>query len=354
MKLKIILILTAIICFTAGLGRSCGTMENTQEPAVDEVKETEVPKRTLTVTASGDCTFATDVNASRELGFVTYAEKYGYSYFLKKVKNIFEEDDLTIVNFEGTLSARGEREAKTFAFRGDPEYVKILTGSSVEAANLANNHSADYGRVSLTDTREILEENGILTCRGEDNVTVTEINGIKVGLVGINYLNDEMRTELEAAVAKAKDEGAELVILSIHWGIEKATEPNREQIEAAHMAIDCGADLVIGTHPHVLQGIEKYRGKYICYSLGNFCFGGNNAPSDRDTALFRQTFTFDGSEIADDDNIEVIPCRICGSGDYNNYQPITAVGETGERIAKKIKGYSDKLNCPELNFRLED
>lgn len=313
--------------------------------------ETAPAVRTLTVTAAGDCTFGTDINADPDLGFDAYAEEYGTDFFFKNVKDIFSEDDLTIINFEGTLSDRGEREDKQFAFRGDPSYVDILTGSSVEAANLANNHSSDYGPESLSDTQKYLTDAGILTCRGEDNVTVADINGVRVGLVGINYLNDQMKTELDAAIQKADELGAEITILSIHWGVEKATEPNEEQIEAAHRAIDLGADLVIGTHPHVLQGVEKYNGKYILYSLGNFSFGGNNAPSDTDTAIFRQTFTINGTEIADDDNYELIPCSITSADGYNNYQPTPAEGSEKERIEEKLSGYSEALGTTNLKFR---
>ncbi len=324
-------------------------------PEKTEITPTPVPTeeivRTITVTATGDCTFATDINASRELGFVSYAEKYGTDWFFDKVRHIFEEDDLTIVNFEGTLSNRGERAIKQFAFRGDPEYVKALSGSSVEAANLANNHSMDYGEVSLEDTKMYLDAEDILHCRGKEDVAFTEINGIKVGLVGINYLNDVMRTELEDAIEKAKDGGAELIILSIHWGIEKATSPTAEQIEVAHKAIDMGVDLVIGTHPHVLEGFEKYKGRYICYSLGNFSFGGNNAPSDMDTAIFRQTFTFKGNELADDDNFEIIPCRISSADGYNNYQPMVAEGAKRDRIISRLTQYTNNLGELELKFR---
>ena len=182
-------------------------------------------------------------------------------------------------------------------------------------------------------------------------MSISEINGIKVGLVGINYLNDQMRTELEESIQKAKDGGAEIIILSIHWGVEKATEPEQDQIDAAHLAIDCGADLVIGTHPHVLQGIEKYNGRYICYSLGNFCFGGNNAPSDMDTALFRQTFTINADGLVDNDDYEIIPCRISGADGYNNYQPIVAEGEEKTQIEDKLIQYSNELGSIDLKFR---
>lgn len=354
MRSRIILTFAAFaLCLTASVLTLAPDSPETEYPTEPAAAVTAAPmsERTLTVTAAGDCTFGTDINADPELGFDAYADRYGTDYFFENVRSIFEEDDLTIINFEGTLSDRGTREDKQFAFRGDPSYVGILTGSSVEAANLANNHSSDYGSVSLADTQQYLSGAGILTCRGKDNVTVTEINGIKVGLVGINYLNDQMKTELDGAINKASELGAEMIILSVHWGVEKAAEPNEEQIEAAHRAIDLGADLVIGTHPHVLQGVEKYKGRYILYSLGNFSFGGNNAPSDMDTAIFRQTFTVTPEGLADDDNYEIIPCRISGSDGYNDYQPAPAEGADKERIEEKLSTYSDALGTAALKFR---
>ena len=134
-------------------------------------------------------------------------------------------------------------------------------------------------------------------------------------------------------------------------GVEKATAPNQDQIDAAHTAIDNGVDLVIGTHPHVLQGFEKYKGKYICYSLGNFSFGGNNAPSDMDTAIFRKTFTIQGDKLLDDDAIEIIPCRISSADGYNNYQPTPATGQQRQRIIDRLTSYTENLGDLELNFR---
>lgn len=308
--------------------------------------------QTVTVTAVGDCTLATDVNASTEGSFAAYASQLGgdYSYFLKNVAPVFAEDDLTIVNFEGTLSNQGTRQDKQFAFRGKPEYVQVLTTSSVEAANLANNHSADYGDVSLTDTIKYFNEAGISNFIGT-NTAMREINGISVGLVGINALNEEEAGKLEKAIGSVKSLGAQLVIVSMHWGEEKATAPNEQQIELAHKAVDLGADLVIGTHPHVLQGIEKYNGRYIAYSLGNFCFGGNNNPSDKDTVIYRQVFTFVDGILQEDENMTLIPATISGHDNYNDYQPAIATGDRKTEIQNRLTDYSAQFGLMNLNFR---
>ena len=303
-------------------------------------------------TAVGDCTLATDINADPNGSFKSVAESLNgdYSYFFKNVAPIFSEDDLTIVNFEGTLSNQGTRQDKQFAFRGKPEYVQILTSSSVEAANLANNHSADYSDVSLSDTIKYLNEAGISNFIGT-NTAIRDVNGISVGLVGIDALDETEAAKLENVIGSVKSLGAQLVIVSIHWGEEKATAPNDTQTELAHKAIDAGADLVLGTHPHVLQGIEKYNGKYIAYSLGNFCFGGNNNPADKDTVIYRQTFTFVDGVMQEDDNMTLIPATISGHDEYNDYQPAIAEGDRKTQIENKLIEYSTPLGLSTLNFR---
>lgn len=295
---------------------------------------------------------ATDINADPNGSFKSVAESLNgdYSYFFKNVSPIFSEDDLTIVNFEGTLSNQGTRQDKQFAFRGKPEYVQILTSSSVEAANLANNHSADYGDVSLSDTIKYLNEAGISNFIGT-NTAIRDVNGISVGLVGIDALDETEAAKLENVIGSVKSLGAQLVIVSIHWGEEKATAPNDTQTELAHKAIDAGADLVLGTHPHVLQGIEKYNGKYIAYSLGNFCFGGNNNPADKDTVIYRQTFTFVDGVMQEDDNMTLIPATISGHDEYNDYQPAIAEGDRKTQIENKLIEYSTPLGLSTLNFR---
>lgn len=350
-----ILTAVALILFAAAIFASLATSHreklitkrNTATPVPEEAAQT------VTITATGDCTLATDVTTPVEGSFESKMTEinYDYSYFLKNFSQLFSEDDLTIVNFEGTLSTNGTRSDKSFAFRGNPDYVNILTSASVEAANLANNHSHDYGTVSFTDTMDVLKHAGIITFAGTAT-EIVEINGIKVGLVGINALNDEGTAQVAQCVGQVKTGGAQIVILSVHWGIETAEEPTTDQVRLAHQAIDAGADLVIGTHPHVIQGVEKYKGRYIAYSLGNFCFGGNTNPDDKDTMLLRATFTLnENGTVADDDNVYFIPAKISSSDDCNDYCPIIADGDERTRIINKINERTDLIAPLTLNFR---
>lgn len=297
---------------------------------------------TITVSAAGDCTLGTDefFDWSDSLP-AKYEEVGDPAYFFRNVQPIFAQDDLTIVNFEGTLTESEEREDKQFAFKAAPAYAEILTAGSVEAANMANNHSKDYGEQSYTDTIKALEDRGITTF-GYDRLAVMDIKGVKVGLLGTYVLREGLgiKDSMIANLESLKEQGAQIIIASFHWGSEKAYEPDSTQIELAHAAIDNGADLVLGHHPHVLEGIEEYQGKNIVYSLGNFCFGGNAYPSDMNTMIFQQTFTIKDGELQQDNVKNIIPCRISSEDGYNNYQPTPAEGEQKDDILQKIEEYS--------------
>ena len=298
----------------------------------------------IIISAVGDCTLGSDDDFEKSTSFDTMYANTSASYFFRNVKDIFEQDDLTIVNLEGPLTTSDDEQEKEFAFKGKPEYANILKEGSVEAANVANNHSYDYGQQGFDDTLINLNNAGV-TPFGYDSTVVKEINGAKVGLIGIYVLADgiERATQLKEKIAEVKAQGAILTIVSFHWGYEKTNWPNQEQTLLGHMAIDEGADLVIGHHPHVLQGIEKYKGKYIVHSLGNFCFGGNSNPSDKDTMIFQQTFTIQGGQVAEDDNINIIPCSISSESWYNNYQPTPVEGNEKTRIEERIREYSEGL-----------
>lgn len=307
-----------------------GSLTVTPEPKMDPVS--------LTLSVVGDCTLGTDEYFDYDTSLNAYYENYGADYFMANVKSIFSKDDLTIANFEGTLTESTEREDKQFAFKAPASYANILTAGSVEAVNTANNHSHDYGEESFNDTLKALDTANILHF-GYDETAVTEVKGVKVGLVGIYELNDHLGREeqLKQNIAKVKQDGAQLIVVIFHWGNEKEEVPDENQKTLGHLAIDEGADLVCGHHPHVLQGIEEYKGKNIVYSLGNFCFGGNAYPSDMDTIIFQQTFTIDQNGVKDDNATNIIPCSISSDSDYNNYQPTPAEGEEATRIMQKIQ-----------------
>lgn len=327
-----------------------GGKKQKEETAISEEMEKTTKRKnktvSFTISAVGDCTFGTDENFAYEGSMpAKYDEVGDFNYFFENVKSVFEEDDLTIVNFEGTLTDSTIREDKQFAFKADKSYAEILTDGFVEAANLANNHSKDYGEQSYNDTMDALDEAGI-TNFGYDRVAIKKVKGIKVGLVGTYVLADGLgvKDSMEKNIQDLKDEGAQVIIASFHWGEEKAEYPNDVQVKLAHAAIDAGADLVLGHHPHVLQGIEQYKGKNIVYSLGNFCFGGNMYPSDMDTMIFQQTFTLKGGKLQEDNVTNIIPCSISSVEDYNNYQPTPAAGEKETEILNKITQRSQGLS----------
>ena len=327
-----------------------GGKKQKEETAISEEMEKTTKQKnktvSFTISAVGDCTFGTDENFAYEGSMpAKYDEVGDFNYFFENVKSVFEADDLTIVNFEGTLTDSTTREDKQFAFKADKSYAEILTDGFVEAANLANNHSKDYGEQSYNDTMDALDEAGI-TNFGYDRVAIKKVKGIKVGLVGTYVLADGLgvKDSMEKNIQDLKDEGAQVIIASFHWGEEKAEYPNDVQVELAHAAIDAGADLVLGHHPHVLQGIEQYKGKNIVYSLGNFCFGGNMYPSDMDTMIFQQTFTLKGGKLQEDNVTNIIPCSVSSVEDYNNYQPTPAAGEKETEILNKITQRSQGLS----------
>ena len=298
----------------------------------------------VTVSMAGDCTLGKDEAFNYSTSLNAYYDMYGPAYFFQNVKSVFDADDLTVVNFEGTLTDSTARNGETFAFKAPAEYAEILTDGGVEAVNVANNHSHDYGDQGFADTKENLKKAGITTF-GYNETALMEVKGVKIGLVGIYELHDHLEREHQVRVniQKVRAEGADLVFVVFHWGNEKDTVPDANQVTLAKLAIDNGADLVVGHHAHVLQGVTTYKGKTIAYGLGNFGFGGNSAPSDMDTMVFQQTFILDtdGSVTSEEPNL--IPCRISSDYYINNYQPTPATGDEADRILQKIHDRSEGL-----------
>lgn len=218
------------------------------QKAEEKAKKAEEAKKdqdaVFTISAAGDCTLGTDENFDYETGFTgKYDAVQDPSYFFKEVKSIFEADDLTIVNMEGTLTEEETRADKLYAFKASPEYAKILTEGDVETVNLANNHTYDYGEKSYTDTIAALDAEGIISF-GNDRTAIIEIQGIKVGLLGTYELRDHMGCEQEMKdnIANLKEQGAQLIIATFHWGEERENIPNETQVSMAAKRTSANSD----------------------------------------------------------------------------------------------------------------
>lgn len=297
----------------------------------------------FTLSAAGDCTLASDIKQSADTNFFSMYKKKTPAYFFKRVQSVFARDDLTLINFEGTLSNGGRRADKKWAFRGKPSYVKILQKGSVEAVSLSNNHTRDYGEKSHADTMKILKKGGIAFST-ETRTAIKKVNGIRVGLVSISSIGAFYSPELylKRAMKRVKKKKPEVILVSMHSGIEYTQAIQPAQKRLSRLAIDMGADLVIGHHPHVIQGIDTYKGSYIVYSLGNFCFGGNTNPADKDTFIFQQTFVVKNGKLKKKTNAKVIPCRVSGKNGINNYQPVISKGKQKAGCIARLKRYSKK------------
>ena len=304
--------------------------------------EEKITKKKVTISAAGDFTLGYYKGQASGGRFDEVAKKNGYDYFMKGVKTIFEKDDLTIANLEGPLTTRGVAAQKQFAIRGLPEYTAILKAGDIEVVNLANNHTLDYQQVGYEDTIASLEKSDI-GYFGENNTYYTKVNDVSIALIGANGWNNSegVKEKLRKRIQEAKKK-AELVIVEFHWGIEREHYPNGVQRDLAKYVIDQGAHLVLGSHPHVIQGIGSYKGSHIVYSMGNFCFGANKNPDDKDTFIYQETFSVTEFGVESEEQ-KVIPCRISSSNSRNDYQPTVLEGAAKEAVLKRLDTYSKNL-----------
>ena len=281
-----------------------------------------------------------------------YDQAEDEGYFFENVRDIFEADDMTIVNLEGPLTTSEQmREGQTYCIKGDPAYAHLLTLGSIEAVSFANNHRLDYGEQGSRDTVAALEQEGIVYAY-DKNVGIYEIpdsaaahggeRNLKIGIISVNEVEWGAQAEklIQNNIEVLREQNVDLILACCHWGIEKDTYPENYQQQLGRKCIDWGVDLVIGHHPHVLQGIEEYKGRYIIYSLANFCFGANRNPEDKDTMIFQQTFTFENGEKVEDQNARIIPCMVSSVKTRNDFRPTPATGEDAKRILQRMNEYS--------------
>lgn len=359
------------------------TLDNTKQPQSSPQSSLQsTPQPTpqshmplvITLSFVGDCVLGDYKGASGATFNAKFEEVGGdYSYFSKGVLEVLGSDDLSVANLEGVLSDRDLENMfqKQFSFKGASEYANILRAASIESVNLANNHTRDYGTEGFQDTKESLKHAEIMYF-GEGILRIAEIKGKKFGFSGHRGWSKHIKQSIKKDIARLKEMGAEVVIFSFHWGNEREHIPNELQSEIAYFSIDNGADLIIGHHPHVLQGIQEYKGKKIVYSLGNFIYGGAKNPQDKDSMIYQVDFTFyeDMQDLqrdlalqdkdsqtqylkslsATDFNTErklklthrIIPVSISGSVKFNDYSPIVFAYPSQEyqRIMERLEEYS--------------
>ena len=284
---------------------------------------------TLTISFVGDCMFASNHGRSGEGSFNRMAMVQKPEYFLKNFIPMFTSDDLTIANCEGVLSDNDlpEKEVTTeiaFWFKGPTKNAEIFRVSGVDLASVVNNHSHDFGQQGSDDTEKALEAVGVLPGR-RNIVTYTTVKDQKIGVYCCSLYGYDYVYDILDKVREMKRENCDLKIVYFHGGIENVTQPEDWKIRACHEIADAGADIIVGSHPHVLQPTEVYNGTPILYSMGNFCFGGNTHPP-KDTVVYQAVYTLkDGGIVGREDVL--IPCRVY-SGSSNNYQPYIVTNET--------------------------
>ena len=302
-------------------------------------------EQTIHMTFTGDVTLGSEkAYRTYKNSFHTVAETEGYEYFFRDWVELFSADDLTVVNLEGPLTDSDSQEdkSKTFRFNGKTDFVNILTLASIEACNISNNHcSADFGKQGFQSTKDTLTAAGIGWFAVED-VWIWEKDGIKIAFFGFNStkLTSKMISWVKTEIPRLKsEEGVNAVVFVYHGGSEYAKKHNQKQTEAAHMAIDAGADLVIMHHPHVVQGVEVYNNRIICYSLGNFCFGGNRSIKHDaiETAVAGVTMDFDDNGVFTGSQLTLWPGHISTDSKANTFQPIHVTGEEAEAVMTLIQ-----------------
>ncbi len=323
------------------------TLEPTEEPEVEQ---------TIRISFVGDCMFGMQNEFDLpDLFPQVYERSNSVTYPFDYVLDYFKSDDITVINYEGTLTNHTKQADKPWRFRGKPEYANILKESSVEIALLANNHSYDYLEEGYIETRNALKSHGVEPL-GHNEVYKVSVKDVEIVFIAANFILVEdtnvMAERYEDVLPLIRENKKEdnIVIVNLHWGKELEKVPPKEQRDVAHLYIDEGADLIVGHHPHLLQGIENYKGKYIVYSLGNFAFGGSRSATNPDTIIYVHEWTVKGGKILGDDSFAV-PCYITSTDELNfkgvlanNFRPIPLEDERKQACINLILERSKPLD----------
>ena len=295
---------------------------------------------TYTISMVGDCTLSSYPEARYYANSFENVVGTNWAYPFSNTLDVFENDDMTIVNLECSISDIEAYSASTFSFLASAETVNVLTLGSVEFATTANNHAMDFGQEVYDDTAANLDAAGIGHCGDGEGVLYTTGSGLTVGVYACYNNHTPSPDAVAEGVRALKDAGAEIVVVSAHWGNEASYYQNANQEEVAHAAIDAGASIVFGHGPHRLEPLEKYNDGIIFYSVGNFIFGGNTNPADMDSVIAQATVTRDPDGSVYLSSFNVLPCSISSKESENDYCPTLFEEGTEEydRAMSKVDG----------------
>lgn len=315
-------------------------------PLVTEPIVTEPPEFTVTMSFTGDMMLAAYTGHSYKSSFDYYADTQEPSYFLEKVKHVFEADDFTIVNLENVftdrnLKGREKGGSRVFWFKSKTANAEILTCASVEGVSLANNHTYDFGNAGYEDTIKAVADAG-LNYGSEDKIMYFEKEGFKIAVICSGLWNESQANDITKMIKEAETQ-SHFQVVFYHGGTEKEHAPEKWRVRASRALVDGGADLVLGNHPHVLQPREIYNGVEIIYSLGNFCYGGHTAPQNR-TMIYQVNLNIDKESLfIKDYGSNIIPCYVY-TGNSNNFQP--AIIEQEDEIKRVLDFMNGFIELP--------
>ncbi len=312
----------------------------------------------LKLTFGGDFTIGDNVQASGQSYFEKELAKHDgdANFIFLNFKEFLENDDWTVLNFEGTLTTSGRNPDKlgnSFLFRADTAFAAILAPNGVECVSLENNHVLDMGEDGLVETKKALLDADV-SYYTESEPLVFTLKGVKMGMLAYQTFDqyDRLFTKVPEDIQVLKAQGCEVVVVSFHWGAEKDYYPNDNQQKMAKIAVDAGADLVVGHHSHRMNPIELYNGKYIVYSLGNFCFAGNNKPDDMSTFVFQIKLRVkDG--VCENKGFIIIPSRISSNTKYNDLIPTPYTKQENiDSVLSVLKKNGERLDNPVPEYPL--
>lgn len=295
----------------------------------------------ITLTFVGDTSFGTYPETPEHLKFDHVLEKNNADnqYVFKNSLPWFHSDDYTIMNAESAFTHAEKAVNKMWRIKSKPEHVAFLPASGVEAANLANNHTKDYFEVGYQDTLEAFAKHDI-DVFDDGMPLIKTIGGIETVFLGYDCRLSQYTAEYLARIkeeVKQYKRPDNLVIVNMHWGMEYRETPVEYQTYFGRAILDAGADIIMGAHPHRLQSVENYHGKYIIYSMGDYAFGADPTLKSRETAMFRVKFAKENGTVVMK-GLTIVPTleNSDGSTTENNYQPLPVFGQTAANIVDEL------------------